>query len=234
MIKIILKLILFILLVPMLLQAQQKPAVTQAKPQQQVSLTDAADSSQYILGAYLGQYLNANGIAVIKPDLFIKGMDDVLSGNPLLVNADSIPKRMNEYLSKMVIERNRMLEKQLFDNIKGQTGIGTLPNGVCYAIIKPSSGPRPLVTDSVSIHIKGFLPEGKVFEDTYAKETPFNTTPGSLISGMKEALQIMPEGSLWRIFIPSGLAYGAQGVPGVIPAFSAVVFDVELLKIINR
>jgi FKBP-type peptidyl-prolyl cis-trans isomerase FklB len=212
---------------------QQKTSSNQSKTQQVVKLANEADSSQYILGAYLGQYLSANGIAITKPDLFIKGMDDVLAGKPLLVTADSIPKRMNEYLSKMVIERNRALEKQLFDNVKGKPGVGNLPDGVCYIIVKAGTGLRPQLNDSVSIHIKGFLPDGKQFEDTYTRNVPYRTTPSSLIAGMKEALQIMPAGSVWRVFIPSELAYGEKGVPGVIPAYSAVVFDVEILNIIK-
>ena len=214
-------------------QQPQKAAETKGKTTTQVKLADSTDSSQYILGAYLGQYLNANGISITNKDLFIRGMDDVLSKKQLLVNADSIPVRMNEYLSRMVIERNRMLEKQLFDNIKGQAGVGTLPNGVCYIIVKAGSGSRPEVTDSVAINIKGYLPEGKVFEDTYTRKTPLKTIPASLITGMKEALQIMPAGSVWRIFIPASLAYADKGVAGVIPPWSAVVFDVELLEIIK-
>jgi FKBP-type peptidyl-prolyl cis-trans isomerase len=215
------------------LYAQQKPASTQSRAQAPIKLTTEADSSQYILGAYLGQYLSANGISITNKDLFIRGMEDVLSKKQLLVNADSIPVRMNEYLSRMVIERNRMLERQLFDNIKGQPGVGTLPNGVCYVIVKTGDGLRPQVTDSVSIHIKGYLPEGKVFEDTFTRKVPLKTVPANLITGMKEALQIMPAGSVWRIFIPASLAYADKGVAGVIPPWSAVVFDVELLEVIK-
>jgi FKBP-type peptidyl-prolyl cis-trans isomerase len=212
-------------------QTQQKPNPVKTTPV--VKLTNGVDSSQYILGAYLGQYLNANGIAVTKPDIFIKGMDDVLTNKKLLVSADSIPKRMNEYMNQMVMERNRALEKQLFINVKGQAGIGNLPDGVCYAIVKAGTGLRPLVTDSVSIHVKGYLPEGKIFEDTYTDNKPLKTTPATLIPGLKETLQIMPAGSLWRIFVPSALAYGDKGVSGVIPPYSAVVFDIELLSIIK-
>jgi len=223
------------LIVSVNLTAQQKPSVTnQTKPQAQVKLTNEMDSSQYILGAYLGQYLNANSIAVTRPDLFLKGLDDVLKNKPLLVAADSVPKRMNEYLAKIVIERGRILEKQLFDNIKGKPGVGNLPDGVSYLIVKAGTGARPLLNDSISIHVKGYLPEGKIFEDTYTKNTPFRTIPASLIEGLKETLQIMPSGSLWRIFVPSALAYGEKGVPGVVPAYSAVVFDVELLNIIKK
>jgi FKBP-type peptidyl-prolyl cis-trans isomerase len=223
--------ILLLMLMPALVQSQQKPPVTTQKAQPATRLSDGADSSQYILGAYLGQYLAANSIAVTKPDLFLRGLDDAINGKPLMVNADSIPVKMNEYLNKIVIERGRALEKMLFDNVKGKPGVGTLPDGVCYIIVKAGTGPRPLVTDSVSIHIKGYLPDGKQFEDTYTRNTPYITTPASLIEGMKEILQVMPEGSLWRVFIPSTLAYGGKGVQGVIPAWSAVVFDIELLNV---
>jgi len=228
--------ILAVFLIAINVSAQQKPSTAPAKPQQQqavIKLTNAVDSSQYILGAYLGQYLNANGIAITKPDIFIKGMDDVITNKKLLVNADSIPKRMNEYLTQMVMERNRALEKQLFANVKGQPGIGNLPDGVCYGIVKAGTGLRPLPTDSVSIQVKGYLPEGKIFEDTYTGNKPLKTTPATLIPGLKETLQIMPAGSLWRIYIPSALAYGEKGVAGIIPPYSAVVFDVELLNIIK-
>jgi FKBP-type peptidyl-prolyl cis-trans isomerase FklB len=223
------------LLIPLIIQAQQqpvqKPAAQQATTSAQVKLTTSADSSQYILGAYLGQYLNVNGLAITNANLFLRGMDDVLNNRELLVNADSIPKRMNEYLVKMNRERNQLLEKQLFEKVKGQPGVGMLPNGVCYLISKPGTGARPQIADSVEIHIKGYLPTGTLFEDTYTRNKPLRTKPASLIPGMKEALQIMPAGSVWRIFIPSSLAYGEQGVQGVIPPYSAVVFDIELISV---
>jgi FKBP-type peptidyl-prolyl cis-trans isomerase len=227
--------IIFVLLISsgIFAQAQQKPSSTPAKTQQAIKLLNGVDSSQYILGAYLGQYLSANGIAITKPNLFLRGMDDVLTNKKLLVNADSIPKRMNEYMNQMVMERNRALEKQLFTNVKGQPGVGNLPDGVCYTIVKVGTGLRPLLTDSISIHVKGYLPEGKLFEDTYAGNKPYKTTPATLIPGLKETLQIMPAGSLWRIYIPSALAYADNGVTGVVPPYSAVVFDIELLTIIK-
>lgn len=213
---------------------QTKPQTqTQAPVQETMKLTNNVDSTQYILGAYLGRYMQANGLAVTNANLFIKGMDDVLGGKPLMVPADSIPKRMSEYLTLAAVERNKMLEKQLFDAVKGQPGVGTLPSGVCYVIVKTGEGVRPLPADTITMHVKGYLPEGLMFEDTYSKKTPLKSTPGNLIPGLKDALQIMTAGSVWRIYIPSALAYGEKGVPGVIPAYSAVVFDVELLSILK-
>lgn len=215
--------------------APQTKTETQTQPQTQVQetlkLTNNADSTQYILGAYLGQYMQANGLAVTNANLFIKGMDDVLGGKPLMIPADSIPKRMSEYLTLAAVERNKLLEKQLFDAVKGQPGVGTLPNGVCYVISKAGEGQRPVASDSITIHVKGYLPDGLMFEDTYAKNTPLKATPGNLIPGLKDALQIMTAGSVWRVYIPSALAYAERGVPGVIPPYSAIVFDIELLTV---
>jgi FKBP-type peptidyl-prolyl cis-trans isomerase len=203
----------------------------QAKPADTLKLASNADSTQYILGAYLGQYLLSNNLTVTNPTLFIKGMDDVITGKQLMVPADSIPKRMGEYLSKMAVERSILLEKQLFEAVKGQPGVGTLPTGVCYVIAKAGSGIRPLAGDSITFHIKGYLPEGTMFEDSYAKNTPLKATPANLIPGLKDAILIMPEGSAWRIYIPSAQAYGEKGISGVIPQQSALVFDLELLSV---
>ncbi len=225
------KLILFILFFLPLTLSAQKASVSKADAQPQVRLINSSDSSQYIIGAYIGQYLKANNLIIVNPALFNRGMDDVLSGKPLLVHADSIPKMVNAYLSKAMTERNKMLEQQLFNAVKSQPGVGVMPNGVCYVIAKAGNGPRPMSSDTLTIHVKGYLPDGTIFEDTYSRNTPLKTTPATLIAGLKEAVQIMPEGSVWRIYVPSALAYREKGVQGIIPPFSALIFDVELLNV---
>ena len=221
-----------LILIPLTLSAQKsktKEPVNQSAGI--ITLSNAIDSSQYILGAYLGQYLRANNLAVTNPALFNRGLDDVLSGKPLLVAADTIPKIVNAYLSQAVIERNKVLEKQLFEAVKSQPGVGVLPSGVCYVNARAGEGASPLVADTVTMHVKGYLPDGTLFEDTYTRNTPLKALPENLIPGLKEAVQIMQAGSVWRIYIPSALAYGEKGIPGIIPPFSALVFDVELLSI---
>jgi FKBP-type peptidyl-prolyl cis-trans isomerase len=157
-------------------------------------------------------------------------MNDALQQKQLLVSAESIPKRISEYQNQLSLERNSLQEKQLFDQLKGKPGIGILPSGVCYAIIKTGTGRRPLATDTVVLQVKGFLPDGKLFEDTYSKNKPYKVTPAGLIAGMNEAVQIMPVGSLWRLYIPSALAFATKGIAGVVPPNSAVIFEVELIK----
>jgi FKBP-type peptidyl-prolyl cis-trans isomerase len=225
-------LIMTFVLIPALLSAQKTKTKEPVKAiESVVTLSNAADSSQYILGAYIGQYLRANNLAITNPSLFNKGLDDVLTGKPLLVPADTIPKIMNAYLNYAAIERNKLLEKQLFEAVKSQPGVGVLPSGVCYVIARAGEGIRPLPADTVTLHVKGYLPEGILFEDTYTKNMPLKITPDNLIPGLKEVVQIMQKGSVWRIYVPSALAYGEKGVPGIIPPFSALVFDIELLNI---
>lgn len=204
----------------------------QPKPQTQATLklTTPNDSLQYTLGAYLGQWVTNNGFAVTYPDLFAKGMNDVLQNKPLLVPAKEVALRLDSYQKLLISAKSSQQEQIMFQNIRNQKGVGALPSGINYVIMKPGTGIRPQAADSVLIHVKGFLPDGKLFEDTYAKKTPLGGLPGTFIPGMNEVLQIMPVGSTWRVFIPSALAYAERGVNGIIPAYSALIFEVELIN----
>jgi FKBP-type peptidyl-prolyl cis-trans isomerase len=215
-------------------QNQDNHTTTNQLISAQLKLSTQADSAQYILGAYLGLYINAQGMTITNPDLFLKGMDDALARKELLVNADSINFFMSQYIGTSVMEKNIALEKELFTSLKSMEGVGSLPSGVYYMVAKNGTGRRPLANDSITINIKGYLPEGAVFEDTYTTNQPLTTTPMNLIPGMRDAIQIMPEGSSWRIFIPSSQAYGANGIQGLIPAYSALVFDVDLIKVKSK
>lgn len=222
----------FILLISLSVSAQtrqSKPAVE--KP---IALASPADSLQYTLGAYLGAWITNNGFMVINPEVFKKGMDDVLLNRPLLIDAASIAPKLDGFQKRLISERSSQQERILFENIKGKDGVGMLPSGVAYVILKAGNGIRPQLNDSVLIHVKGFLPDGNPFEDTYAKNTPLRLTPSTLIPGMSEALQIMPVGSTWRLIIPSALGYAERGVPGLIPAYSALIFEVELINAVRR
>ena len=208
----------------------QKPAA-KTSSSAPVKLNSLTDSMQYVLGAYLGQYIGNTGFLINKAELFNKGMEDVLTGKPMLVPADSIQHRMDAYLKLTAKDRGIRQEKQMFETIKKEAGLGLLPSGVCYTIVKAGSGKRPNPTDSVEVHLKGFFADGKQFENTYTKNIPYKTTPGSVIPGMNEILQMMPAGSLWRVYIPAASGFGEKGLPGLIPPYSALVYEVELLKV---
>ena len=195
-----------------------------------IKLTTPNDSLQYTLGADLGQWITNNGFTVTNSDLFTKGLNDVLLNKTLLVPAAQVAPRLDSYQKRLISARSARQEQILFQNVRNQSGVGALPSGVNYVIMKAGMGMKPQAADSVLINVKGFLPDGKVFEDTYAKKTPLRGTPATFIPGLNEALQIMPVGSTWRVIIPSALAYAEKGVSGLIPPYSAVIFEVELLS----
>lgn len=211
--------------------AQNRSKVVTQAP---VKLTTPNDSLQYTLGAYLGQWITNNGFAVTNSELFTKGLNDVLQNKQLSIPASQVAPRLDSYQKRLISARGSRQEQILFQNVRNQSGVGALPSGVNYFVMKPGSGIRPQAADSVLIHVKGFLPDGKLFEDTYAKKKPLRGVPGTFIPGMNEILQIMPVGSTWRVFIPSALGYGATGVPGLVPANSAIIFEVELINAVRN
>lgn len=202
-----------------------------ANTNQELKLTSSNDTLQYAVGAFIGQWMVKNNFKVQNANLFLQGMDDVLKNKPLAVSDSTIAPIVSAYQLSTQNEKSRQLEEQLFASLKGKAGIGILPDGVHYFVKEQGSGIRPTVKDTIVINAIGVLPDGTVFEDTYQKKQAITIVTGNLIPGLNEAIQLMPEGSTWRIFIPSVLGYGSVGLPKIIPPYSALVFDIELLEI---
>jgi FKBP-type peptidyl-prolyl cis-trans isomerase FklB len=114
-----------------------------------------------------------------------------------------------------------------------KAGVTTLPSGLQYEIITEGSGKKPTLKSSVTTHYHGTLPNGTVFDSSYQRGQPATFPVNGVIAGWTEALQLMPEGSKWRLYIPSDLAYGKRGAGRDIGPDAALVFDVELLKVNN-
>jgi FKBP-type peptidyl-prolyl cis-trans isomerase len=219
------------LLITISISAQQQTQKPVSVPQTLIKLSSPADTLQYTLGAFIGQWLSNNGFAISNPVLFKRGMDDVLQKKPLSVTDSTIVRRIAAYQLSMQNERSRQMEEQLFSTLKGKPGVGVLPDGVNYIVIKMGTGIRPTVKDSVMINAIGIFPDGTVFEDTFQKKKAITALTGALIPGLNETIQLMPEGSVWRIFIPSALAYGPAGLANIIPPNTALVFDVTLMEV---
>ena len=112
-------------------------------------------------------------------------------------------------------------------------GVTTLPSGLQYEVITAGTGQKPTLRSSVTTHYHGTLPNGTVFDSSYQRGQPATFPVNGVIAGWTEALQLMPEGSKWRLYIPSDLAYGKRGAGRDIGPDAALVFDVELLKVNN-
>jgi FKBP-type peptidyl-prolyl cis-trans isomerase len=207
----------------------QKTNTKPVSPPAVTKLGNMNDTLQYAIGAFLAQWVNNQGFLINNPSLFIKGMDDVFLNKPRLVADSVIAPLITAYQQITSRDRALKLEQQLFTNIKQRPGLGILPNGVHYFILKSSQGLRPVYTDTVTIHLKGTLADGTPFEDTYNKK-PMVTAVNELIPGVAEAIQLMTVGAKWQLYIPAALAFADKGT-AVIPPNSALVLEVELLEI---
>jgi len=204
---------------------------TEQSSKQTIQLSSQADTLQYAIGAYLGQWMVYNNFKVTNANVFLTGMDNVLKNLPLAINDSLITQLITTYQLSIQNEKNRQMEQELFASLKEKSGVGILPNGVNYIVAKAGTGIRPIVSDTVVFHVKGLFPDGSVFEDTYKNNQAITNVLSNLIPGLRETIQLMPEGSVWRIFIPSALAYGSAGLPNVVPPYTALVFDITLMEV---
>ena len=218
------------LLITIGISAQQTTKATNTNPEV-IKLTSPVDTLQYALGAFIGQWMVKNSFEVQNANLFLQGLDDVLQNRPLAVTDSTITPIVSAYQLSTQNERSRQMEEQLFASLKGKSGVGVLPDGVHYIVVEQGSGIRPTVEDTVVINAIGVFPDGTLFEDTYKKKQTITIVTGNLIPGLNETIQLMPEGSVWRIFIPSVLAYGSAGLTNIIPPNTALVFDISLIEV---
>ena len=204
---------------------------TKLSAQEPVKLNSKSDTLQYSLGVFVGQWMVNNGFQVEDKELFNRGMDDLMMKRPLAVTDSTIVPIITSYQLSIQSERSRQMEEQLFADLRGKEGVGALPSGVHYIVIKAGTGARPTASDTVVMNVIGVFPDGTLFENTAEKEKPVQNVVSNLIPGLSEAVQIMPEGSVWRIFVPSALAYGTAGLPNVIPPNTALVFEITLEEV---
>ena len=136
---------------------------------------------------------------------------------------------LQEKLKAMFHTKSEEQEKFLQDNA-AKEGVITLPSGLQYLILETGTGEKPSHTTMVTVHYEGTLVDGKIFDSSYKRGKPATFGVHQVIPGWTEALQLMPVGSKWRLFIPSSLGYGARGAGGSIPPHATLIFDVELLS----
>lgn len=193
------------------------------------------DKFSYGLGMGIGQNLLSMGVKDMNIEDFIKGISDVLSGNKTELTHSEAQKVVNEHFQKLAEEAyavNRNAgEKFLAENAKKES-ITTLPSGLQYEVIKEGNGKKPSATDRVQCHYEGTLIDGTIFDSSIKRGEPAVFGVNQVIKGWVEALQLMKEGAKWRLYIPYDMAYGEHGAGEMIPPYSALIFDVELIKVL--
>ena len=194
------------------------------------------DKVSYALGLSIGNNFQNSGIKCLQVEDFVQGLSDVLNEKQPAISYDEAKKVINDFflrLHKEKLEINKKAGEEFLSINKGRAGVVTLPSGLQYQVLQQGNGEKPKATDKVKCHYHGTLINGTVFDSSVERGTPAVFGVNQVIPGWVEALQLMPVGSKWRLFIPSNLAYGENGAGEMIEPNSTLKFDVELLDIVK-
>lgn len=198
------------------------------------------DKLSYALGLNVGLSYQQSGITKLDIQDFADGVAAIFNGVAPRITMDEARQEVNR-LSEEIQRKHKEQEAQMAelnkksgDSFLRENGkrveVKTTPTGLQYEIIQEGNGPKPTATDQVEVHYTGKLLDGTVFDSSVERGEPITFPVSGVIPGWVEALQMMSAGSKWRLFIPSELAYGAQGA-GPIGPNQTLIFDVELLKV---
>ena len=194
------------------------------------------DKVSYALGLSIGNNFQNSGIKQLQVADFVKGLEDVLGEKQPAISYEEAKQVINDYFMKLQQERleiNKQAGAEFLEINRHKAGVVELPSGLQYQILKQGTGAKPSANDKVKCHYHGTLINGTVFDSSVQRGEPATFGVSQVIPGWVEALQLMPVGSKWRLFIPSNLAYGEHGAGDVIEPNSTLIFDVELLDIVK-
>ena len=216
-----------------------RPTAAPATSQPLVLKTDKEKLS-YAIGMNIGQSMKKDSLD-IDPAILSRAIKDAVTGSKPAMTEEEARTIVTAFRTEMVkkqqaeAQKAGEVNKQAGDKFlaenKTKDGVVTLPSGLQYKVIKQGDGPKPTASDTVVTNYRGTLIDGKEFDSSYKRGQPATFPVGQVIKGWTEALQLMPVGSKWQLYIPSSLAYGDRGAGGDIGPNSTLIFDIELLSI---
>jgi len=203
-------------------------------------LKDQKDKESYSLGYQFGQNLKAQDVE-INLDVYISGIRDSLGGKDSLMSQEETRTTLSDLQKRIAAVRQKELKEKAEKNLSEskaflaengkKEGIKTLLSGLQYKVLAEGSGKMPKAEDTVTVHYKGTLIDGREFDASYKRGQPATFKVNGVIKGWSEALQLMKEGSKWQLYIPPDLAYGERAMGPQIPPNSALIFEVELISV---
>jgi FKBP-type peptidyl-prolyl cis-trans isomerase len=218
-------------------KARRAPAAKSAVPP---VLATQKDKFSYALGMNLGANLHKQSVPV-DPNLVMRGLKDALAGGKTALTDDQARAALMEVQTEMRKKQQEQLQQAGGANKKegdaflaankSKDGVVALPSGLQYKTLTQGTGPKPTASDSVVCNYRGTLINGTEFDSSYKRGQPATFPVGGVIKGWTEALQLMPVGSKWQLFIPADLAYGERSPAPEIGPDSTLIFEVELLSI---
>jgi FKBP-type peptidyl-prolyl cis-trans isomerase len=219
-----------------------KKTTTAAKPATGLTLTTQKQKASYALGMKIGSDLKRQGVAAsVDAAITARGLKDALAGSKLLLTDDQEKSALmqlqtdvrtaQEAKAKETSGPARKAGEAFLAENKSKEGVVALPSGLQYKILTAGTGPKPTANDTVTCNYRGTLLNGKEFDSSYKRGQPASFPVSGVIKGWTEALQLMPVGSKWQLFIPADLAYGDRGAGGDIGPGETLIFEVELISI---
>ena len=215
---------------------KQPPAKLVVPNPEAAQLKTTQAKASYVIGRSIGGNMKSQGVD-IDLNAMLMGLRDALAGKDSILSDEEIDAAMDAFQKEMEVKAAAKLEgkkKEGADYLaanKKQQGVQATVTGLQYKVVKAGTGAKPKATDTVTVHYRGTLTDGTEFDSSYKRNMPATFPVNGVISGWTEALQMMTVGSKWMLYIPSDLAYGDDGRPPVIPPFSTLVFEVELIGI---
>ncbi len=216
--------------------APAKKTTPAAKP----ALASPKDKESYALGYNLGRSLKGQ-LVEVDPAIFTQAIKDALAGSPSALSEEEIRASLTQLQQdtrtrqeaelKKITDENEKAGAAFLAANKAKEGVVTLPSGLEYKVLTQGAGPKPAAGDTVVCNYRGTLIDGKEFDSSYKRGEPATFPVTGVIKGWTEALQLMPVGSKWQLFVPANLAYGERGAGDVIEPGSTLVFEVELISI---
>ena len=204
------------------------------------SLSTDTDKLSYSIGADLGKNFKTQGID-INPTALAQGMQDGMGTGSLALTEQQMKDVLNKFQKDLMTKRTAEFNKKADENkTKGETfladnkakpGVVVLPSGLQYKVIETGKGAKPAKTDTVTVEYTGRLIDGTVFDSTDKSGKPATFQVSQVIPGWTEALQLMPAGSTWEVFVPANLAYGPRSVGGPIGPNEALIFKIHLISV---
>ncbi|MBV6655378.1 MAG: FKBP-type peptidyl-prolyl cis-trans isomerase [Mameliella sp.] len=192
------------------------------------------DQLSYALGVLLAQNLQNQGFDNLDEASMNAAIHDVLAGNEPKLTPEEANKVIQDYMQeKQKAQHADAIKKGedfLAENAKRE-GIKVTESGLQYEVLKEGTGEKPSASSKVSVHYHGTLIDGTVFDSSVERGEPTSFGVNQVIKGWTEALQLMPQGSKWKLYIPADLAYGPRGAGGKIGPYETLIFEVELLEI---
>jgi FKBP-type peptidyl-prolyl cis-trans isomerase FklB len=211
-----------------------------AKTPSVLVLKTPKDKASYAIGLSVGKSLQRDAVDV-DPNILLRGIRDALAGGKTLLTDDEARAALMAVQSDLRQKQQAKMQQAGGTNLKEgeaflaanktKQGVVTLPSGLQYKILKQGTGPKPSADDSIVCNYRGTLLNNTEFDSSYKRGQPTTFKVGQVIKGWTEALQLMPVGSKWQLFIPPELAYGPGGAGGDIGPNATLIFEVELLSI---